>query len=101
MSSRFAAGDRVHVRALFPPGHVRTPFYIRGKTGVVERVLAVFPNPELAAYGRDGPKQQLYRVRFVQRDVWPNYGGPADDTVDVELYEHWLEPAELAPAGPR
>jgi nitrile hydratase len=92
MSSRFAPGDRVRVRAVFPPGHVRTPYYIRGKAGVIERVLDAFANPELAAYGHDGPKQRLYRVRFRQTEVWPDYAGPDSDTLDVEIYEHWLEP---------
>jgi nitrile hydratase len=91
MSSRFATGDRVRVSALDPPGHIRTPFYIRGKTGIVERVLDEFPNPELAAYGQKGPAQRLYRVRFVQKEVWPDYTGPVGDTVDIELYDHWLE----------
>ncbi|MBL8792330.1 MAG: nitrile hydratase subunit beta [Planctomycetia bacterium] len=94
MSAVFAAGDRVQVRRLFPPGHLRTPHYIRGQTGIIERVLDAFPNPEACAYGhRDQPNQRLYRVRFVQREVWPDYAGPADDTVDVELYQHWLERA--------
>ncbi len=99
MNARFAAGDRVRVRRADPPGHVRTPFYIRGKTGVIERVLGDFPNPEERAYGRSGlPKQPLYRVRFLQVDVWPDYAQPEAqardiDTVDIEIYEHWLEPA--------
>jgi len=97
MSAAFAVGDRVQVRRLFPPGHLRTPHYIRGQTGVIERVLDAFPNPEACAYGhRDQPNQRLYRVRFQQREVWPDYAGPADDTVDVELYQHWLEPAAQA-----
>ena len=91
--SVYAVGHRVRVRAVYPPGHLRTPTYIRGKTGVVERVLAAYPNPELCAYGQHGPPQPLYRVRFVQAEVWPDYSGPAADTVDVEIYEHWLEPA--------
>jgi nitrile hydratase len=93
MSNRFTVGERVRVRAMFGPGHVRTPFYIRGKTGVIERILDAFTNPELAAYGHDGPKQRLYRVRFAQKEVWSDYTGPVADTVDVEIYEHWLEPA--------
>jgi len=94
MTARFAAGDRVQVRALHPPGHVRTPYYIRGKTGVIERVLAAFPNPEERAYGKTGlPGLPLYRVRFLQQEVWPDYAGPANDTVDVEVYQHWLDPA--------
>ena len=82
------------VRQFDPPGHVRTPSYIRGKTGIIERVLEAFPNPEERAYGRSGePKQVLYRVRFLQRDVWQGYVGAATDTIDVEIYQHWLEPA--------
>jgi nitrile hydratase len=89
----FAAGERVRVRAGFAPGHIRTPFYIRGKTGVVERVLATFPDPEERAFGRSGlPGRRLYRVRFPQREVWPNYGGSSADTVDIEIYEQWLQP---------
>ena len=94
MSARFGVGERVRVRSAFPLGHVRTPFYIRGKTGTVERILGPFRNPEELAYGRAGePAQPLYRVRFLQREVWPNYAGAAADTVDVEIYQHWLEPA--------
>ncbi len=94
MSARFTAGNRVAVRRAYPPGHVRTPYYVRGKAGVVERVLAEFPNPEELAYGRSGlPKQWLYRVRFPLAEVWPDYAGPPGDTVDVEIYQHWLEPA--------
>ncbi len=94
MSARFAPGDRVFVDKHYPRGHCRTPFYIRGKTGVVERICGEFANPEDLAYGRDGlPKRPLYRVRFRQTDLWPAYTGEADDTVDVEIYEHWLKPA--------
>ncbi len=94
MSAAFAAGDRVRVREAYPPGHLRTPYYIRGKTGVVERVLAAFPNPEERAYGRGGlPARVLYRVRFEQRHVWPDYAGAPADTVDLEIFEHWLEHA--------
>jgi nitrile hydratase len=39
------------------------------------------------------PARPLYRVRFRQADVWPDYAGPAEDCVEVEIYEHWLEPA--------
>jgi nitrile hydratase len=46
------------------------------------------------AYGkRDVAVLPLYRVRFAQQTVWPDYRGPASDTLDVEIYEHWLEPA--------
>ena len=52
-----------------------------------------FHNPETLAYGADGlPKQTLYRVRFDQTHVWPDYAGAPQDKVEIEIYEHWLEP---------
>ncbi|NIO41429.1 MAG: nitrile hydratase subunit beta [Burkholderiales bacterium] len=90
---RFHAGDRVKVRAAYPIGHVRTPFYIRGKKGVVERFCGNYANPEELAYARSGrPTQPLYRVRFQQGEIWPDYRGRPNDTVDIEIYQHWLEP---------
>jgi hypothetical protein len=89
---RFLPGDRVSVRVASPIGHVRTPYYIRGKSGLVERLCGIYSNPEELAYGRTGePKQPLYRVRFLQRDVWLDYQGRVADTLDVEIYQHWLE----------
>ena len=97
MNPRFSPGDSVHVRKAFPPGHIRTPWYIRGKCGVVERICGEFGNPETLAYAGDGkPKQVLYRVRFLQAEVWPDYAGGHSDTVDIEIYQHWLEPPSEA-----
>ncbi len=94
MSGAFTSGDQVRVRRAYPPGHLRTPWYIRGQSGVIERVLGDFPNPEERAYGRHGlPATALYRVRFLQREVWPDYSGAPDDTLDIEIFEHWLERA--------
>ncbi|MEX2375032.1 MAG: SH3-like domain-containing protein [Dehalococcoidia bacterium] len=91
--ARFSVGDRVRVRRSFPPGHRRTPFYIRGRSGVIERICGTFLNPEEMAYGFDGrPERVLYRVRFDQAHVWPEYRGPAHDVLEVEIYEHWLQP---------
>ena len=98
---RFDVGDAVRVKRAFPPGHRRTPYYIRGKTGVIERICGAFPNPEELAYGFDGePKKVLYRVRFQQNHVWPDYRGPARDIIELEIFEHWLEPADdMAQSG--
>ena len=92
--ARFARGARVKVRRMAPPGHLRTPWYIRGRTGEVERLCGAFANPEELAYNRPGtPKQPLYRVRFREKELWPDYRGPAQDTIEIEIYQHWLEPA--------
>jgi hypothetical protein len=88
----FGPGDRVKVRKAAPLGHIRTPFYIRGCSGVVERLCGAFPNPEELAQQRDGlPAQPLYRVRFLQRHVWPDYHGHAADVLELEIFQHWLE----------
>ena len=88
----YDAGQRVHVRKVDSPGHIRTPHYIRGKSGVIERFVGFFKNPEELAYGRSGlPMKALYRVRFVQSHVWPDYTGADNDSIDIDLYEHWLE----------
>lgn len=93
--SAFQPGQRVKVRTAHPPGHVRTPHYVRGREGVVETIAGSFANPEELAYGRDGrPERPLYRVRFRQADLWPDYAGAAGDTTVVDIYEHWLEPLE-------
>lgn len=91
---RFQVGDRVRVRDYAHPGHVRTPHYIRGKTGRIAALHGAFPNPEALAYGRPGlPRQPLYLVSFDQTEVWPNYPHSGRDTVQVDIYQHWLDPA--------
>src|ERR1051325_6751066 len=91
---KFRAGERVRVVKSYPPGHIRTPYYIRGCTGTVERLCGAFPNPEELAQMRDGlPAQPLYRVRFLQKEVWPDYAGNPQDVLEVEIFQHWLEKA--------
>ncbi len=91
---KYAPGDRVKIAAANPPGHRRVPVYARGREGVIERVCGAFPNPEELAYGFDGlPARNLYRVRIRQSDIWPDYKGPANDVLELEIYEHWLEKA--------
>jgi nitrile hydratase len=90
----FQAGERVRVRMAAPLGHIRTPFYIRGHIGTVERLCGSFPNPEELAQMRDGlPALPLYRVRFRQKDVWPDYRGSDADVLEIEIFQHWLEKA--------
>jgi hypothetical protein len=92
VDARFRPGDRVRVMKADPLGHVRTPYYIRGRRGTIERLCGAFPNPEELAQQRDGlPAQPLYRVRFRQREVWPDYRGRDEDVVEIEIFQHWLE----------
>jgi hypothetical protein len=91
----YAEGQRVRIAARSHDGHHRTPGYLKGKFGTIERVHAPFTNPETRAYGADGlPKKRLYFVGFAGREVWPDYRGPHTDKIYADIFEHWLEEAE-------
>lgn len=83
----------VRIRAACPPGHVRVPWYLRGKTGVIERRLGAFRNPEALAYGHKAPEIELLRVRFRMGEIWGDNAERPDDTLDAEIFAHWLEEA--------
>ena len=91
----FRPGQRVRIAARAHDGHHRTPGYLKGKTGTIERTHPSFTNPETRAYGDDGlPKQPLYLVRLSQSDVWSDYAGSGTDKIYADIFEHWLEAAE-------
>ncbi len=85
-------GHRVRVSARMPIGHVRAPAYLRGRTGRIERALGTFPDPERLAYRQPAPLSPLYRVRFTMAELWGDSAENPNDTVDAEIYAHWLEP---------
>ncbi|MCA3181310.1 MAG: SH3-like domain-containing protein [Burkholderiales bacterium] len=92
-----APGTFVRVLAHRIPGHCRTPTYLKGHVGEVVALAGTYRDPEQLAYHRPGlPPRRLYRVRFRQRELWSDYGGPAVDTLDADLYEHWVEAVETA-----
>jgi hypothetical protein len=100
--ARFAHGDRVRVKfdwperrpqpSGLPSAHIRTPHYLRGRLGTVQQALGSFANPEDLAFARPAPKRPLYHVLFDQPPIW-NEGAPGDSLL-VEIFEHWLEPAQ-------
>jgi nitrile hydratase subunit beta len=84
---RYRVGQRVRVAARPHQGHHRTPGYVKGETGEVVRLHGSFTNPETRAYGDEGlPEQPLYLVGFRR---------PGNETVFLDLYEHWLEEPSL------
>jgi nitrile hydratase subunit beta len=92
---KFRPGQRVRVAARAHEGHHRTPAYVKGRTGRVERAHGSFRNPETRAYGGDGlPEKQLYLVGFSQSELWSDYRGADGDRIYVDLYEQWLDDAD-------
>ena len=96
MTNALPAGAPVRLKSLAPPGHVRCPWYLRGKSGVIERDLGLTGDPEALAYGVDHQPIRLYRVRFALSDIWGDAAGASADTLDAEIFENWLEPTDAA-----
>ena len=93
----FQIGEKVRLAAMDPPGHVRTPWYLRGKTGVIERDLGLTGDPEALAYGDKAHQPiRLYRVRFEMAEVWGDAAERPTDSLDAEIFETWLEAANAA-----
>ena len=93
---RFRPGNGVKVKHLGKSGHVRIPFYVRGKRGKIVNFCGSYLNPEDLAIGNTaGPAIDLYRVKFAQRDLWPDDEGiPEHDHLVIEIYDHWLSSEE-------
>ena len=88
----FRAGDQVRISVRYPVGHYRAPLYIRGKRALVEEVLPVGIDNEAEAFGKNaGLKRHYYRVSIPLTELWPEYAGPRQDVLRVEVYESWLE----------
>ena len=90
----FSVGQRVRIDDRTPPVHHRVPGYAKGQVGVIERVCGLHGEPEKFIRGNGEPKQRIYRVRIPQTELWPDYDGTSDDKLEIEIFEHWLEPAE-------
>jgi nitrile hydratase subunit beta len=89
----YPPGQSVRVMNRSPIGHYRVPIYLRGKTGVVEKVLEPMQlDNEREGYGQNGgDKRHYYRVAFPLKELWADYKGPAHDTLHIEVFENWLE----------
>jgi nitrile hydratase len=88
--ARFKPGDRVRARNINPTTHTRLPRYVRGHTGVVERVQGCHVFPDTAAIGKGEHPQWLYTVCFSARELWGDDADPTV-TVSVEAFEPYLE----------
>ena len=91
---KFAAGQRVRIADRTPPVHHRVPSYAKGQVGVIERVCGMHGEPEKFIRGDGQPAQRLYRVSIAQPELWNAYDGADGDILEIEIFEHWLEPAE-------
>ena len=89
----FQSGERVRVMNRAPVGHYRVPNYLRGKTGTIETVIEPMAvDNEEEAYGRNaGSKRHYYRLSVPMTELWPSYIASPHDTLQIEVFETWLE----------
>lgn len=89
----FAVGDAVRVRNLPTFFYTRTQEYLRGVPGTVVKVSYESLASEDEAFDRDEQKPEwFYIVRFKMTDLWADYTGRPNDTLQAEISERWLQP---------
>jgi nitrile hydratase len=88
----FRIGKRVRAKNINPVTHTRLPRYVRGHTGVIERINGCHVFPDTSARGEGDHPQWLYTVVFDARELW---GDDADPTlkVSIDAFEPYLEKA--------
>jgi nitrile hydratase len=90
--ARFRLGQRVVTRATPVAHHTRLPAYLRGRTGIIERILGAHVFADSHAQGLGEHPQWLYTVVFEARDLWGTETAPGD-RVSFDAWESYLEPA--------
>jgi nitrile hydratase subunit beta len=88
----FKPGDKVRAKNINPPTHTRLPRYVRGRVGVIDRVIGFHVFPDSNAQGAGENPQWLYNVVFEGRELWGPGGDPATK-VSVDAWESYLETA--------
>lgn len=87
---RFLPGQRVRARNLNPIGHTRLPRYVRGKSGIVDRVHGAFVFPDTNAHFLGESPQHVYSIRFEAQELW-GHDSVSGDAVYVDLWEDYLD----------
>jgi nitrile hydratase beta subunit len=91
-AARFEVGQSVRARNMHPTGHTRLPRYVRARIGSIDRDHGVFVFPDTNAHFQGEHPQHVYSVRFAARELWGDTAS-ARDSVYVDLWEEYLEPA--------
>ena len=92
LTPRFRVGESVVGRNMNPTTHTRMPRYTRGKTGVVERDRGIFNLPDSELSSGEPKPQHVYLVRFTSQELWGD-AAPTNDSVYIDMWEDYLEPA--------
>jgi len=91
---RFKVGDRVRIKDLPDIFYSRCQTYTRGAVGTVSALVYESPPAENEAWDNTEHVEWFYSIVFKQKELWPEYHDLyANDTLETEFSERWLEPA--------
>jgi nitrile hydratase beta subunit len=91
-AGRFKRGDKVRAKNINPLSHTRLPRYVRGRTGIIERLIGCHVFPDSNAKGAGEDPQWLYTVRFDGPELWGEGSDPSVK-VSIDAWEPYLDPA--------
>ena len=91
---KFKVGDKVRIKDLPDVFYTRTQAYTRGAPAIVAELVYESPPAEDEAWDNCENPEWFYSLIFKQKDLWPDYPDTfANDTLETELPERWLESA--------
>lgn len=90
---RFAAGDRVRMRAEAVDHHTRLPGYVRGRVGTVRLLHGEHVFPDTHSRGLGEQPCWLYAVEFDETELWRDDAPRQGLSVSVDAWEPYMEPA--------
>ena len=91
---KFKEGDFVRVKDLPDIFYTRCQVYTRGAVGRVTKLVYESPAAEDEAWDNTDTPEWFYSIVFKQQELWPEFSETyANDTLETELSERWLEKA--------
>lgn len=85
----FKIGDKVRARNLEVSGHTRLPRYVRGRSGIINKIHGTHLFPDTIAHDQGECPQPLYNVKFEARELWGE-NVERKDCLYIDLWEDYL-----------
>jgi len=90
--ARYRLGQTVVTRAAPVDHHTRLPAYLRGRTGIIDRIHGCHVFADSHAQGLGEDPQWLYTVVFDARELWGSEAAPGH-RVSFDAWQPYLEPS--------
>jgi nitrile hydratase len=88
----FKVGDQVRVKKHNPTHHSRLPSFTKSCLGWIDTYHGAHLSHEPLSRSEGEVPEHLYAVRFSTGELWGDGAESPNDSVYVDLFEHYLEP---------